>query len=179
MAYTSNAEICLRTIFSWCDSSLLRNCLGSCHCLFHDFDMLKYAHIIVIFTTLMLCSCRTIEYVPVEKVTTKVDSIFINKVQVDSIYERDSIYFNIYTNGDTVYLNKIKYLYRYIEKLRIDTVHHWHEVNDTTTITKTIEVEKKLSWWENLKIKIGGAAIGAMLATIIIALCIIIFRRKT
>lgn len=179
MAYTPNGEICLRTIFSWRDSAMLRNCLGCCHCLFHDFDMLKYTHITVIFATLMLCSCRTIEYVPVETVTTKVDSIYINKVQVDSIFERDSIFINQYTHGDTVYRDKVKFIYRYRDKLRIDTLHHWHVDSVLVEQTRIIEVEKPPSKWQSFLHYLGIFALATIVVLLVIGILWLIRRFKS
>lgn len=123
---------------------------------------------LVLTILLMLTGCKTIEYVPIETVTTKVDSIYINKVQVDSIFERDSIYINQYTYGDTVYRDKIKYIYRYRDKLRIDTLHHWHVDSVLVEQTRIIEVDKPQSKWQFFLHYLGIFA----LATIVVLLVI-------
>ena len=128
----------------------------------------KYKKVFLFFVLLLLTGCKTIEYVPVETVTTKVDSIYINKVQVDSIFERDSIYINQYTYGDTVYRDKIKYIYRYRDKLRIDTLHHWHVDSVLVEQTRIIEVDKPPSKWESFLHYLGIFA----LATIVVLLVI-------
>lgn len=119
---------------------------------------------LVLTILLMLTGCKTIEYVPIETVTTKVDSIYINKVQVDSIFERDSIYINQYTYGDTVYRDKIKYIYRYRDKLRIDTLHLWHVDSVLVEQTRVIEVDKPPSKWQSFLLYLGIFA----LATIVV-----------
>ena len=53
--------------------------------------------------------------------SVKTDSIYINKLQVDSIYMQDSVY--IREKGDTIYMYKFKYLDRY--KLLTDTMYVW------------------------------------------------------
>ncbi|MBO5272304.1 MAG: hypothetical protein J6B30_05770 [Muribaculaceae bacterium] len=128
----------------------------------------KYKKVFLFFVLLLLTGCKTIEYVPGETVTTKVDSIYINKVQVDSIFERDSIYINQYTYGDTVYRDKIKYIYRYRDKLRIDTLHHWHVDSVLVEQTRVIEVDKPPTKWQSFLHYLGIFA----LATIVVLLVI-------
>lgn len=123
----------------------------------------------------MLVGCKTIEYVPIEKVVEKEivkrDSIYITKVKVDSIKEVDSVYINTYIKGDTIYQDKHKYVYRYKDKVRVDTLWVFGidsvVVDSTKTITITKEVEKPLTWWQKLKQDIGGIAIGVLLSVII------------
>ena len=75
--------------------------------------MRELARIItLIFLAAILYSCKSIQYVPVE--TTKRDTTYLSQTKIDSIYHRDSIY--VERKGDTVYLSKYKYLYKYIEK---------------------------------------------------------------
>lgn len=100
----------------------------------------------------MLCSCTSVRYVPVESVKT--DSIYINKVEVDSIYMQDSVY--IKEKGDTIYMYKYKYLNRY--KLLTDTMY----ICKTDTINNVVEVEKQLSKWQKAKQELGGIAFGVL-----------------
>lgn len=104
---------------------------------------------LVLAILVVLTGCKTIEYVPVEKVVTQVDSIYINKVQVDSIFERDSIFVNQYIKGDTVYCDKVSYVYRYRDKLRIDTLHHWNVDSVLMNHTRIVEVEKPPTIWQS------------------------------
>lgn len=104
---------------------------------------------LVLAILVVLTGCKSIEYVPVEKVVTQVDSIYINKVQVDSIFERDSIFVNQYIKGDTVYCDKVSYVYRYRDKLRIDTLHHWNVDSVLMNHTRIVEVEKPPTIWQS------------------------------
>lgn len=61
----------------------------------------------------VICSCRTVKYVPVE--TIKVDTTYINKLQRDSIYLLDSVY--IKEKGDTVFIEKGRIIYGQLEIL--------------------------------------------------------------
>lgn len=123
--------------------------------------MIKY-----VMTTLLLLvvwSCRTTEYVPVEVVRS--DTTYINKVQRDSIYQLDSVY--ILDRGDTVLITKIKYLYR--DKLVRDTVYR----SKVDSIQVPYPVEQQLTRWEQFRLDVGGWAI----ASVIIIILIIIGRQ--
>lgn len=133
---------------------------------------------LVLATLIVLTGCKTIEYVPVETVTTKVDSIYINKVQVDSIFERDSIYINQYTYGDTVYRDKIKYIYRYRDKLRIDTLHHWHVDSVLVEQTRIIEVDKPQSKWQSFLHYLGIFALATIVVLLVISILWLIRKIK-
>lgn len=104
---------------------------------------------LVLAILVVLTGCKSIEYVPVEKVVTQVDSIYINKVQVDSIFERDSIFVNQYIKGDTVYCDKVSYVFRYRDKLRTDTIHHWNVDSVLMNHTRIVEVDKPPTIWQS------------------------------
>lgn len=93
---------------------------------------------------LVIYSCRTVKYVPVE--TVKVDTTYINKLQRDSIYMLDSVY--VKEKGDTVLIEKYKYLYR--DKLVRDTMY----ISKADSIQVPYPVEKELTWWLKIKIAI-------------------------
>lgn len=123
--------------------------------------MRELARIItLIFLATILYSCKSIQYVPVE--TTKRDTTYLSQTKIDSIYHRDSIY--VEHKGDTVYLSKYKYLYKYIEKH--DTL--WREKTDTIQVV--YPVEARLTKWQKIKINIGEYLITAI-ALVIIWLC--------
>ena len=105
----------------------------------------------------VICSCRTVKYVPVE--TIKVDTTYINKLQRDSIYMLDSVY--VKEKGDTVLIEKYKYLYR--DKLVRDTLY----MAKTDSIQVPYPVEKELTKWQKLCINVGGWAIGIVIIGII------------
>lgn len=119
-----------------------------------------------VLTTLLLLvvwSCRTTEYVPVEVI--KSDTTYINKVQRDSIYQLDSVY--ILDRGDTVLITKTKYLYK--DRLVRDTVY----MSKTDSIQVPYPVERKLTRWEQIRLDIGGWAI----VTVIIIILIVVGRQ--
>lgn len=116
--------------------------------------------IVLILLAIMLYSCKSIQYVPVE--TIKRDTTYISQIKIDSIYHRDSIY--VEHKGDTVYLSKYKYLYKYIEKH--DTL--WREKTDTIQVVYPVEAQ--LTKWQKIKINMGEYLIAAIVL-IVIWLC--------
>lgn len=109
---------------------------------------------------LLVNSCTT-RYIPVESV--RVDSVYVSKVQRDSIYEKDSVF--VAVKADTVFISRV--LYRYRDKLIRDTVSVIH----SDTITKVVEVERELSRAERLKMNLGGGVLWAI--PILIALYVL------
>lgn len=111
----------------------------------------------------VICSCRTVKYVPVE--TIKVDTTYINKLQRDSIYVLDSVY--VKEKGDTVLIEKYKYLYR--DKLVRDTLY----MAKTDSVQVPYPVEKELTKWQQFRMDFGDLAIGM----VIIAIHILIIKK--
>lgn len=108
--------------------------------------------LLVILLGILLSSCTTTKYVevPVDKVKIE----YRDRVSIDTLYRNDSTI--IREKGDTVFLEKYKYIYR-VKELK-DTVN----VTDTITVVKTIEVTKevnKLHNWQVGLMILGGAAI--------------------
>lgn len=122
----------------------------------------------IIVLVLAICSCRSVKYVPVE--TVKHDSIYINKVQVDSVYHRDSIY--VVDKGDTVFLYKDRYIYKY--KDRTDTLY----VTNTYSIQVPYPVEKELTRWQQFRMDFGGWAIAAVIIIVLIFFGRLVYKLK-
>lgn len=114
--------------------------------------MMKYIY--VLFLLAALCSCRSVEYIPVETVRT--DTLYSYQLHRDSIYRRDSIY--IRDKGDTVWMEKYRYLYR--DKLIRDTLY----LSRTDSIRVPYPVERELTRWQSLKMELGGWAMGIIIA---------------
>lgn len=115
-----------------------------------------------------LCSCRSVKYVPVETVRT--DSIYMNKVQRDSIYRLDSIY--IREKGDTVWMEKYKYIYR--DRIVHDTMY----INRTDSIRVPYPVEKKLTRWQQMKLELGGWAFGIIITAALVIVGWIVYKSR-
>ena len=108
--------------------------------------ILKILFSLLFLTTIISCTTTKIVEVPVETIKTE----YIEQVKYDSIYSKDSIY--IMQKGDTIYNNKVQYLYKY--KYLKDTI------NITDTIPKIITVKdiqyiNQLYTWQKILIGIG------------------------
>ena len=107
---------------------------------------LKTLFLLLFLATIISCTTTKIVEVPVETIKTE----YIEQVKYDSIYSKDSIY--IMQKGDTIYNNKVQYLYKY--KYLKDTI------NITDTIPKIVTVKdtqyvNQLHTWQKLLIVIG------------------------
>ena len=108
--------------------------------------ILKTLFLLLFLTTIISCTSTKIVEVPVETIKTE----YIEQVKYDSIYSKDSIY--IMQKGDTIYNNKVQYLYKY--KYLRDTI------NITDTIPKIVTVKdtqyvNQLYTWQKILIVIG------------------------
>lgn len=121
------------------------------------------SYIFTILCALMaLTGCQSTRYIPVESIRT--DSIYLNKVSVDSLILRDSVF--IHEKGDTTYVEKFRYLYKIKE--RCDT--QYIELRDSIQVP--YPVERSLTKWQSFKIELGGIAMGAF---VVLAIAFIIF----
>ena len=108
--------------------------------------ILKTLFLLLFLTTIISCTTTKIVEVPIETIKTE----YIEQVKYDSIYSKDSIY--IMQKGDTIYNNKVQYLYKY--KYLRDTI------NITDTIPKIVTVKdtqhiNQLYTWQKVLIVIG------------------------
>lgn len=105
--------------------------------------------LIAIIIAMVCVGCKSVEYVEVE--TIRLDTLHHYELQYDSIVRIDSIYEKEYVKGDTVYLEKTKYHFRDKVKMVTDTI--VEKVVEVKEIP--IEVEKKLSVWDKVRIGIA------------------------
>lgn len=116
-----------------------------------------YHYLILLLIMYFFCGCRT-EYVPLEVV--KRDSVIIASLDRDSIFVRDSVYLR--EKGDTVFKYKDKYVYVY------------RNVTDTFTVYRDraievpVPVERKLSWWERVKLEYAEWVIGVLVTVALV-----------
>ncbi len=117
--------------------------------------MKRLLYILTIFLMSEICftSCRNIKSVPVETVKTEYKTR--DSIRFDSIYEHDSIF--LFVKGDTVYKKKYRYKYRYLTINKTDTV----MLTDSVQIP--YPVEKQLTRWQQMKIELGGWAVGVII----------------
>lgn len=97
---------------------------------------------------MLLAGCRMLKYVPVETVRT--DSVTVDRFIRDSVYLRDSVYVNRWTQGDTVFVDKVSVKWRYRDRWRRDTV----AVVRRDSVQVPVPVEKPLGLWEQARLKL-------------------------
>lgn len=119
-----------------------------------------------------LAGCKSVQYVPMETVRT--DSIYVDRYQRDSIYQRDSVFVNRWIAGDTIYQDKVVWKYVYRDKVKYDTV----AILRSDTINVPYPVECKLSKWEQLKLNVGGWAISIIIIIVLIVMGCMVYKLK-
>lgn len=136
--------------------------------------MVKRLLLVIISFILLssLAGCKSVQYVPVETVRT--DSVYVDRYLRDSIYQRDSVYVNQWTAGDTVYQDKIVYKYIYRDKVKYDTV----AILRSDTVRVPFPVDRELSKWEQIRLDVGGWAIGVVIITILIVIGCMVYKLK-
>ena len=108
--------------------------------------------LITILLIAIFCGCTSTKYVEVPIEKTKIE--YKDRLSIDTVIQHDSTIITML--GDTVYLEKYKYIYK-VKELR-DTIN----ITDTTTVTKPIEVVKeinKLYTWQIVLMVLGGVSI--------------------
>lgn len=91
----------------------------------------------VVLLLLILFGCTT-QYVPVE--TVRRDSVFLERLQKDSIFVKDSVF--VREKGDTVFKDKLRYVYKYV--VQKDTVY----IERRDSVQVPYPVVKKLTRWQ-------------------------------
>jgi len=108
---------------------------------------------------LLCCACGTIKYIPIETTRTE----YRNITTTENVFLRDSIF--IKEKGDTLILEKYRYLYR--DRILRDSV----IIRDTLRVPYPVdivrEVKKPLSSWQNFQVWCGRIAIAVGLLAII------------
>ena len=113
----------------------------------------------------MLCSCKQIEYVTVEKVRN--DTTYITKHQRDSIWLHDSIM--VSEKGDTIRIEK--WHTKFIEKVSHDTTYVATHDTIPQPYPVTQYVEKPLS-------KIQKTLIGIGIIALMVVIVIVVWKLK-
>jgi len=122
---------------------------------------INIALIMTLFGMVLITSCRSVKYVPVESVRT--ETKYVDKLvqKHDSIYLHDSIY--SYIKGDTVFWNKYrtKYVNKYI--FGTDSIY----LNKTDSIRVPYPVEKQLTKWQKVEMNTGRITIIALIVLVL------------
>lgn len=116
--------------------------------------------LIVVLLLFLLCSCKQVEYVTVEKV--RVDTTYVNKVQKDSVWMHDSVY--VKEKGDSVWIER--WHTRYETKEVHDTLYKARVDSIPVPYWKIKEVAAELSWWQKLRLWLGNVMLVGLLALV-------------
>ena len=115
---------------------------------------------VIIFLSLLalaLTSCSPrVRLVPVER--THIE--WRDRLRLDSIYLHDSIYITERMADDTIY--KVKEVYRYRDRWRVDTVNTGRI--DSVRVTELVEVPAKLTAWQAWRLKAFAPLLAIALA---------------
>ena len=110
---------------------------------------------------LYLCACKTqYKVVEVPRVVTQTNVEHHTNIVRDTLLRRDSVI--IVQRGDTVYHETWHHLQAINRTYIADTVRDTIPQIVTVTKTEIKEVEKKLSKWQRLKMKLGGWLLAAV-----------------
>lgn len=116
----------------------------------------------LLLSVITIVSCKTttkIVEIPVETIKIK----YIEQIKYDSIYSKDSIY--IMQKGDTIYNNKVQYIYKY--KCIRDTINIRDTIPTVVTV-KDIQYINQLYVWQKLLIIVGIGFILYLITKLII-----------
>lgn len=127
--------------------------------------------IILIFALCgVLCSCRSVRYVEVPRVSRDTLRVVQVETRLDSV--RDSIFLREFVRGDTIY--RVKYIerLRWRDRWRVDTVHAVR----VDSVGVPYPVERKVSLWDKVRYMWRGSAVGLVLA--VVAVAVVWLRRR-
>lgn len=130
--------------------------------------MKRLIYILTIFLMgIWFTSCRT-KYVPVEVI--KKETEYRDKWQRDSIHIKDSIF--LYMKGNTMFRDRWHTEYK--DRLIRDTAF----IHKVDSIPYPVEIEKKLSKWQSLKMELGGWAFGIIIVIALVIVGWLVFRKR-
>lgn len=111
----------------------------------------------------VLCSCRSVRYVEVPRVSR--DTLRVVQVETRRDSVRDSIFLREFVQGDTVY--RVKYIerLRWRDRWRVDTV----QAVRVDSVGVPYPVERKISRWDKVRYIWRGATVGLVLVAVAIA----------
>lgn len=131
------------------DEKMLRNGCMSGVCVAAAFVLL-----------LVLCaltSCTSTKYITVPE--THTDTLYISKMQRDSIWLHDSIHITERQQGDTFFVEVAKWNTKYIERIQTDTLIEHRTDSIPYPVEFIKEVPRELTWWQKMRMRCGEASL--------------------
>ena len=134
-------------------------------------DFYWFAVIMTICISFIICcsSCSTPKPVVLER--TLHDTVHVNNLRLDSIFQHDSIYFESIIKGDTVYRTKEITRWRDRVSIKHDTIYTVRENKDDISVP----VERKLSLWKQFAVPLISIV---LMITSTVCLIWLIHRKK-
>lgn len=134
-------------------------------------DFYWFAVIMTICISFIICcsSCSTPKPVVLER--TLHDTVHVNNLRLDSIFQHDSIYFESIIKGDTVYRTKEITRWRDRVSIKHDTIYTVREDKDDISVP----VERKLSLWKQFAVPLISIV---LMITSTVCLIWLIHRKK-
>lgn len=121
------------------------------------------AIILIIALCGVLCSCRSVRYVEVPRVSR--DTLRVVQVETRRDSVRDSIFLREFVRGDTVYMVKYVERQKWRDRWRVDTV----QAVRVDSVGVPYPVERKVSRWDKVRYMWRGAAVGFVFAAVAVA----------
>lgn len=121
------------------------------------------AIILIIALCGVLCSCRSVRYVEVPRVSRDTLRVVQVETRLDSV--RDSIFLREFVRGDTIYMVKYIERLRWRDRWRVDTV----QAVRVDSVGVPYPVERKISRWDKVRYMWRGVAVGLVLAAVAVA----------
>lgn len=115
-----------------------------------------------------LSSCTSTKYVNVPE--THTDTLYISKMQRDSIFLHDSIHVTERQKGDTVWLEVERWHTKYVDKVTHDTT--YIATHDTIPQPYPVPeyIKKELTWWQKTRMRLGELMITVLLVLIFVGI---------
>lgn len=117
--------------------------------------------VVIVFLCIMLSGCTTTRYVEVPG-PSHTDTVRITQQQRDSIHVHDSIYVSEKRQGDTVFVQTVKWHTAWRDRLVRDTFRLVSIDSIPYPVEVPVEVPAKLTYWQRLRMQTGDIALIAL-----------------
>ena len=119
--------------------------------------------VVAVVLLVALCSCRSVRYIEVPRVSR--DTLRVVQVETRRDSVRDSIFLREFVRGDTVYRVKYVERLRWRDRWRVDTL----RAVRVDSVVVPYPVERKISRWDKVRYMWSGAVVGLVFATVAVA----------
>ena len=152
--------------------------------------MRKRIIILLVLAVMLLCGCKSIQYVPVETVRTEIVHQTDTVKQTDSVKSEKETVIRVARPEDSLMLAKLGIKLQSNERLLIllqkelsDTKKELEEKHNSDSVRveykdRPYPVEKQLTRWQSFCIDYGKIMLGSTVAGVIVIVLLIIYRRK-